>query len=113
MKVKKRGKAKGGGEAFCSQIPGVLKGRLMTCTTACPLGDRERLPTLPLPLSDDASQLAAGISLPTKLPDTLTKAAFEIACRHIACYILHQYVPHTPTKGTFEYALASRQSTVT
>lgn len=75
MKVKKRGKGKGngGGEAICSQIPRVLKGWLMTCATVCPLGDGERKPTLPLPLSDDTLQLAAGISLPTKLPDRLTK----------------------------------------
>lgn len=61
------------GEAICSQIPRVLKGWLMTCATVCPLGDGERKPTLPLPLSDDTLQLAAGISLPTKLPDRLTK----------------------------------------
>lgn len=69
----KRGKGKKGGETICSQISRVLKGWLMTCTTVCPLGDGERKPTLPLPLSDDTSQSAAGISLPTKLPDRLTK----------------------------------------
>lgn len=64
---------KGGGGAICSQIPRVLKGWLMTCAAVCPLGDEERKPTLPLPFCDDTSQLAAGISLPTKIPDRLPK----------------------------------------
>lgn len=61
-----------GGEAICSQVPRVMQGWLMTWATVCPLGHEERKPTLPLPLCDDTSQLAAGISLHTKLPDRLT-----------------------------------------
>lgn len=45
-------------EAVCSGIHWLLKGWLMTCAAA--LGAAERKPSLPLPRSDDTSQLAAG-----------------------------------------------------
>lgn len=62
------------------EIPGVLKGRLMTCATECPLGDGGRKPTLPL--SDDAAQLTADIYVPTKLPDRWTEGVLKASCEH-------------------------------
>lgn len=62
------------------QIQRVFKDWLMTCITVCPLGDGERKPTLLLQLSDDTSQLAASISLPTKLPDRQTLCFLKAIC---------------------------------
>lgn len=64
------------------EIPGVLRGQLMTCATVCPLGDGGRKSTLPLPLFDDAAQLAADIYVPTKLPDRWTEEVLKASCEH-------------------------------
>lgn len=62
----------GGGVGHVQSDPGGPE-RLANKLHARPLGGTERKPSLPLPLSDDTSQLRTGISLPTKPLDRLTK----------------------------------------
>lgn len=73
MKVKRRRKGKGGGGHLQSDPEGPER-LANDLRPQCVLWEtKKRKSTLPLPLCDDTSQLAAGVSLPPKLPDRLTK----------------------------------------
>lgn len=63
--------------SICNHISMVLQFWLTICTRECPLGDEGWKPRLPPSHSDDTSQLAATIYLPTKLPGRLNKCLIE------------------------------------